>query len=116
MTLRERLPGVFLVYELPVSPGYLIGARGTVAFDYDRLDVRLEEPMTAPVTLRFRWVPGLVSDPPVSSSPWRSGRGSASSRCTRRACASSVSATRRAAGGIRPSGGRDGGARADRRR
>ena len=28
VTLRERLPGEFLVYELPVSPGYLIGARG----------------------------------------------------------------------------------------
>jgi hypothetical protein len=29
-----------------------------VAFDYDRLDVRLDEPVTTPVTLRFRWSRG----------------------------------------------------------
>jgi hypothetical protein len=69
VTLRERLPGNFLVYELPVSPGYLIGARGAVAFDYDHLAVRLDEPATGPVTLRFRWAPGLVVDPPVRLEP-----------------------------------------------
>jgi hypothetical protein len=69
VTPRERLPGNFLVYELPVTPGYLIGARGTVTFDYDRLAVRLDEPATGPVTLRFRWVPGLVVDPPVRLEP-----------------------------------------------
>ena len=70
VTLREQLPGRFLVYEMPVVPGYLIGARGTVAFDYDRLDVRLDEPVSSPpVTLRFRWAPGLVSEPPVRLEP-----------------------------------------------
>jgi hypothetical protein len=69
MRLHERLPGGFLVYETPVTSGYLIGARGTVAFDRDRLDVRLDEPVTSPVTLKFRWVPGLVAAPPVRLEP-----------------------------------------------
>jgi hypothetical protein len=69
VTLRERLPGEFLVYDVPAGSGYVIGARGTVGFDYDRLDVRLDEAATAPVTLKFRWVPGLVTDPPVRIEP-----------------------------------------------
>jgi hypothetical protein len=69
LTLRERLPGEFLVYDTAITPGYLIGARGTVAFDYDRLRVRLDEPVTTPVTLKFRWAPGLVSHPPLALEP-----------------------------------------------
>jgi hypothetical protein len=69
VTLRERLPGEFLVYEAPPPSGYLVGARGHVAFDYDRLVVRLDEPAPGPVTLKFRWARGLVSDPPVVLEP-----------------------------------------------
>ena len=69
VTLRERLPGDLVVYEAPGPSGYLIGARGTVAFDYDSLRVRLDEPVTAPVTLKFRWARGLVSEPPVTIEP-----------------------------------------------
>ena len=58
----------FLVYDVDIRPSYVIGAVGTVAFDYDRLDVQLEETADQ-VTLKFRWAPGLVSDPPLVLEP-----------------------------------------------
>ena len=58
----------FLVYEAEIRPSYLVEAQGTVAFDYDRLDVRLEHPVDA-VTLKFRWAKGLVTDPPLPLDP-----------------------------------------------
>ncbi len=65
--LQRRLSR-FFVYDVDIRPGYVIGAGGTVAFDYDRLDVRLDEPVDQ-VTLKFRWAPGLVSDPPLLLEP-----------------------------------------------
>jgi hypothetical protein len=65
--LQRRLSR-FFVYDVDIRPSYLMGAAGTVAFDYDRLDVQLEESVDQ-VTLKFRWVPGLVSDPPLALEP-----------------------------------------------
>jgi hypothetical protein len=65
--LQRRLSR-FFVYDVDIRPSYLIGAAGTVAFDYDRLDVRLDQPVDQ-VTLKFRWAPGLVSDPPLLLEP-----------------------------------------------
>jgi hypothetical protein len=65
--LQRRLSR-FFVYDVDIRPSYVLGAAGTVAFDYDRLDVRLEEPVDQ-VTLKFRWTPGLVSDPPLPLEP-----------------------------------------------
>lgn len=67
LRLREVL-SAFRVYDVDVPPTYLIGARGTVDFDYDRLDVRLEDPVDR-VTLKFRWAQGLVTDPPLPLEP-----------------------------------------------
>ena len=65
--LQRRLSR-FLIYDVDIRPSYVIGAAGTVAFDYDRLDVQLEETVDQ-VTLKFRWAPGLVSDPPLALEP-----------------------------------------------
>jgi hypothetical protein len=59
---------LFRVYEADVAPAYLLGARGTVKYDYDRLEVRLDEAAEV-VTLKFRWTPALVADAPVSIEP-----------------------------------------------
>jgi hypothetical protein len=67
LRLRETLRR-FLVYDADIRPSYLLGAKGMVAFDYDLLDVRLEDPVDE-VTLKFRWVRGLVSDPPLPLEP-----------------------------------------------
>jgi hypothetical protein len=67
LRLRKTL-SAFLIYDVDIRPTYLLGAEGTVAFDYDRLDVRLERPVDA-VTLKFRWQQGLVSDPPLPLEP-----------------------------------------------
>jgi hypothetical protein len=65
---RRAALSAFLVYEADVRPGYVVGGEGTVAFDYDRVDVSLAHPVDA-VTLKFRWVPGLVTDPPLPLDP-----------------------------------------------
>jgi hypothetical protein len=67
LRFRETL-SAFLVYEADIRSSYVVGAQGTVAFDYDRLDVRLEHPVDA-VTLKFRWARGLVTDPPLPLDP-----------------------------------------------
>ena len=67
--LRRRAAlSAFLVYEADIRPSYLSGGEGTVTFDYDRVDVRLEHPADE-VILKFRWVKGLVSDPPLALEP-----------------------------------------------
>lgn len=58
----------FAIYDVDINPSYVLGAKGTVLFDYDRLDVRLEDAVDV-VTLKFRWVRGLVSDPPLPLDP-----------------------------------------------
>jgi hypothetical protein len=65
--LRRQLSR-FTVYDADIKPTYVEGAAGAVAFDYDRLDVRLEESVER-VTLKFRWAPGLVADPPLPLEP-----------------------------------------------
>jgi hypothetical protein len=67
LTLRADLAGI-AVYETDIRPTYLIGARGTVAFDYNRLQVQLEAPADS-VTLKFRWVDGLAATPPLPLRP-----------------------------------------------
>jgi hypothetical protein len=67
LTLRADLAGV-AVYETDIAPTYLIGARGTVAFDYNRLQIQLDAPADS-VTLKFRWVDGLAATPPLPIRP-----------------------------------------------
>jgi hypothetical protein len=56
------------VYETNVRPGYLLGAAGTVTFDYNVVRVRLDGPAES-VVLKFRWARGLFTVPPVRLEP-----------------------------------------------
>lgn len=67
LRLREESRDI-AVYETDIEPGYLLGGRGTVTFDYNKVAVRLAEP-TDDLILKFRWVEGLTFVPPLSGGP-----------------------------------------------
>jgi PA14 domain len=66
--VQQRDFAGIMVYETDIAPTYLLGARGTVDFDYDRIWVRLDAPAD-PVTLKFRWTSGLAITPALPMDP-----------------------------------------------
>jgi hypothetical protein len=58
----------FAVYETDFAPSYLLGATGSVRFDYNRIEVRLDTPREE-VVLKFRGQPGLFAVPPLPLEP-----------------------------------------------